>query len=562
MSQSTAPVNGETGSSGKVTRLDVAIVGAGFSGIYMVHRLRKLGLKVRAYESGGGVGGTWYWNRYPGCGSDIESLEYSYGFSEELQQEWKWSKRYAPQPEIEAYLNHVTDRFDIRKDIQLNTRIESTIYDEKSETWTLTTNHGEVIVAPFCVMATGLLSAPKPIEIKGFKSFKGRTLYTSNWPAEPVDFTGKRVGVIGTGSSAVQCIPLIAKEAGHLTVFQRTPNFVVPLMNGPLAPEYETHVKSDYAGWRQKQLNSFGGYISVNFRAQEPPPKLAMEVSEAERVAEFEYRWQSGGLSFYTSFKDLLISPEANEELSEFARRKIRARIRDPKVAEKLIPQGYPILTKRLCADTNYYETFNRDNVTLVDIRETPIDEITPDGVKVGGKVHVIDILVFATGFDAITGTLINMDIRGRGGKTIREAWTQGPRTNAGLMTAGFPNMFFTNGPGSCTGFFNPVMLVEYQGEWIAKLLQRMRSSGLTSIESEPEADEKWVTHMREVAAPTLFWNSNNWYIGANVPGKPRVMLLYLGGFSNYRSMTTAMAEKNYEGFRFSSSGKPVALAG
>ena len=562
MSQTTTPATGNQANPAKVTHLDVAIVGAGFSGIYMVYRLRKLGLKVRAYESGGGVGGTWYWNRYPGCGSDIESLEYSYGFSEELQQEWHWSKRYAPQPEIEAYLNHVADRFDIRKDIQLNTRIESTVYDEKSEHWTLTTNHGEVIVAQFCVMATGLLSAPKPVEIKGFKTFKGRTLHTSNWPHEKVDFSGKRVAVIGTGSTAVQCVPLIAKEAGHLTVFQRTPNFVVPLMNGPLAPEYEARVKSGYAAWRQKQLNSFGGYVSVNFQAQEPPAKTAMESTEAERLAEFESRWQSGGLSFYTSFRDLLVSPEANEELCEFARRKIRPRINDPKLAAKLLPTGYPILTKRLCADTQYYEAFNRDNVSLVDLRETPIDEIVPNGIKAGGKVHEIDILVFATGFDAITGILINMDIRGRGGRTIREEWVRGPRTNAGLMTAGFPNMFCTNGPGSCTGFFNPVMLVEYQGEWLANLIQRMRAKGLTSVESEPEADEKWVTHMREVAAPTLFWNSNNWYIGANVPGKARVMLLYLGGFGNYKMKTTEMAERNYEGFRFRSSGKPVALAG
>ena len=547
----------------KSAEFDIVIIGAGFSGLYMLHRLRKLGVKIKLFEAAAGVGGTWYWNRYPGCGSDIESLEYSYGFSEELQQEWKWSKRYPGQAEIERYLNHVADRFDLRKDIQFNTRVISTTYDENGGRWLVTTSTDENLTAQFLVMATGLLSAPKPIEIKGAETFKGRTLHTWDWPKEDVDFTGRRVAVIGTGSSGVQAIPLIAKQAKHLTVFQRTPNFVVPLQNGPLDPEYEKRVKSDYAGWRQRQLNSFGGYVSVNFQPLDANPKAAMEVSEEERRQEFEFRWQSGGLCFYTSFRDLLFDPAANESLAEFAREKIRARIQDPAMAEKLLPTGYPIMTKRLCADTNYFETYNRDNVALVDIKRNPITEITPDGIVCGDETYLVDDIVFATGFDAITGTLIKMDIHGRNGRTIRSEWANGPRTNAGLMTAGFPNMFFANGPGSCTGFFNPVMLIEYQGEWLAKLLTTMKKDGVDVIESDPAADERWVTHMREVAAPTLFWNSNNWYIGANVPGKPRVMLLYLGGFGAYREHTTNIAERHYEGFILSRSpGRTAAKAG
>jgi cyclohexanone monooxygenase len=539
-------------SSGSTRQLDVVIVGAGFSGLYMLHRLRQLGLKLRVYEAGGGVGGTWYWNRYPGAGSDIESLEYSYGFSEELQQDWKWSKRYAPQPEIEAYLNHVADRFDLRRDIELETRIETTRWDEERQRWVLQTSRGETVIAQFCVMATGLLSEPKKIDIPGAEDFAGQTLHTYNWPKDKVDFRGKRVGVIGTGSSAVQAIPLIAAEAKHLTVFQRTPHFSVPLQNGPLDPEYERRVKSDYKGWRKKQMDSFGGYVSVNFQAQSPPEKLAMESSEAERRAEYEYRWASGGLSFYTSFRDLLLSREANDGLAEFARAKIRARVKDPNVAAKLVPQGYPILTKRLCADTNYYETFNRDNVSLVDVRETPITRVTPRGVLVGDELHELDVLIFATGFDAITGALVNMDVRGRGGRTIKDEWSGGPRTNCGLMADGFPNLFLINGTGSCTGFFNPVLNVEYQGNWFAGMLEHMRAHGHTTVETTREAVDRWTDHMREVAAPTLFWQSENWYIGANVEGKPRAMMLYLGGFGAYRQHCNDVAAKGYEGYRFS----------
>lgn len=543
------------------TEIDAAIIGAGFSGLYMLYRLRKLGMVCKIIDSAGGVGGTWYWNRYPGCGSDIESLEYSYSFSEELQQEWKWKRRYASQVELEEYANHVADRFDMRRDIQLNTRVQSVIWDDAEEKWTLTLDTGTIIKARFCVMATGLLSAPKPVEIKGYERFKGEIIHTSRWPHEAPVFAGKRVAMIGAGSSSVQSVPYIAREADYLEVFQRTPNYIVPLNNGPLDPDYEARVKGDYAAWRRKQMSSFGGYVSVNFEALEGNPHNTFDVSEAQRQAEFELRWKSGGLCFYTSFKDLLFNREANEELAQFVRDKVRPRIADPVLAKKLIPDNYPILTKRLCCDTDYFEAFNRDNVSLVDLRETPITEITENGLIAGGEEHRFDTMVFATGFDAITGLLINMDIRGRDGLTFRDAWAEGPRTNAGLMVAGFPNMFMINGAGSCTAFFNPILNVEYQGDWFADMLDMMEANGLTTVESTHDADEAWTRHMADVAAPSLFWESNNWFVGANVPGKPRVLMIYLGGFESYRDHTQRIAREGYSGFIFGGERSAATVA-
>jgi cyclohexanone monooxygenase len=536
-----------------VTRLDVAIIGAGFSGLYMLHRFRQMGLRTHVYDSADGVGGTWYWNRYPGCGSDIEAVEYSYSFSEELQQEWKWKHRYPSQVELDQYLNHVAERFDLMRDISLNTYISSVHWNAADKRWDIATSTGEKISAQFCVMATGLISAPKKIDIPGYEDFAGETLHTFDWPREKPDFAGKRVGVIGTGSSAIQAIPIIAREAGELFVFQRTPHFVVPLNNGPLDPDYERRVKSDYKGWRQKQMNSFGGYISLNFEAGVPNTRSAMEVTPEERRAEYETRWKSGGLCFYTSFKDLLLSDEANETLAEFFREKTRARIKDPELAEKLIPQGYPILTKRLCADTGYFETYERENVHLVSVKENAIERITPAGIKLAdGTEYPLDVLIFATGFDAITGVLTTMDIKGRDGLTFSEAWYDGPRTYMGITTSGFPNMFVVNGPGSCTGFFNPVLNVEYQGNWLAELIGHMRAAGTQVVESTREADDGWSEHLRAVAAPTLFWKSENWYIGANVEGKPRAMMLYLGGFGAYKEFTRNVASDGYKGLCFS----------
>lgn len=554
-------MSNDNGTGTKPTELDAAIIGAGFSGLYMLYRFRARGMKCRVIDSAGGVGGTWYWNRYPGCGSDIESMEYSYSFSEELQQEWRWSRRYASQVELEKYANHVADRFDLRRDIQLNTRAQSVIWDDTEEKWTLTLDTGEVIKARYCVMATGLLSAPKPVDIKGYGRFKGEVIHTSRWPHDDPDFADKRVALIGAGSSSVQSAPHIARQAGYLEVFQRTPNYVVPLHNGPLDPAYEAHVKADYTAWREKQMNSFGGYVSVNFKALEGNPHDTFDVSPDERQAEFEMRWKSGGLCFYTSFKDLLFNRDANEELAEFVRAKVRPRIADPEVAKKLIPENYPILTKRLCCDTDYFETFNRDNVRLVDLRETPIEEITENGLMVGGEERQFDTMVFATGFDAITGLLINMDIRGREGLTFRDAWGDGPRTNAGLMVAGFPNMFLVNGAGSATAFFNPILNVEYQGNWFADMLDMMDAKGLTTVESTREADDAWTKHMADVAAPSLFWQSNNWFVGANVPGKPRVLMIYLGGFGAYRDHTRRVAGDGYPGFVFSDESQKATAA-
>jgi len=532
-------------------KIDVVIIGAGFSGLYALYRFREAGYSVHCFEGGGGVGGTWYWNRYPGAGSDIESLEYSYSFSEELQQEWKWSKRYSGQPEIERYMIHVADRFDLNRDISLNTTIGDLNWDESGDVWRMTASSGERIEARYCVMCTGILSAPKHIDIPGFDSFAGDVLHTSKWPAEEPDLNGKRVGIIGTGSSAVQSIPILAERAGQLTVFQRTPNYSIPLQNGPLDAAYESHVKSDYQGWRDKQRKSFGGYVSVNFRAASPPESTTMEVSDEERRMEFETRWASGGLAFYTSFKDLLFSQQANDSLADFVREKIRAKLVSREIADALIPDNYPILTKRLCADTGYYETFNRKNVELVNLREAPIERITDKGVKIGDKVYELDVLVFATGFDAITGQLVRMSIKGVDGVQLKDVWQDGPHTIAGLMTHGFPNMFFINGPQSCTGFFNPVLNAEYQCDWLADMLERMQTDGHVRVEAEQRAQEDWVEHVRSVAEPTLFWNSENWFIGANIKGKARVMQLYLGGFPAYCQYVSEVRESDYRGFAF-----------
>lgn len=531
--------------------LDIVIIGAGFSGLYMLYKLRKSGYRARIYEKGHGVGGTWYWNRYPGAGSDIESLEYSYGFDDALQQEWEWKERYASQPELEKYLEHVAERFDLNKDIVFGQTVAGLQWDEVAAQWRCEFSDGDVVVAPYVVMATGLLSAPKEPDFEGLENFKGRVLITSSWPHEEVDLAGRTVGIIGTGSTAVQAIPIIAQQAGQLKVLQRTPNFSAPRNNAPLDPDYVHLVKSDYPGWREKQRNSFGGYVSVDFQAMEANPNMAMDLTPAERRAEYEFRWKSGGLSFYTSFQDLLTSEEANEELADFFREKISARINDPEVANLLLPRGYPVLTKRLCADTNYYETFNRDNVELIDISSSPIDRFDADGIVLKERKIELDDVIIATGFDAVTGAAIRINVQGEEGRSLADAWQDGPRTQAGIMTEGFPNMFFVNGPGSCTGFFNPVLNVEYQGDWIAEMLAYMDSNKTPVVDSTKEAEQAWVDRMEEAAKPTLFWNSENWYIGANIPGKARVMLLYLGGFPAYKEYMESQVSAGYPGFSF-----------
>jgi len=539
----------------------MVIVGAGFAGLYMLHRALQKGISVRLLEAGSGVGGTWYWNRYPGARVDIESFEYSFSFSEDLQQEWKWTERYSPQPELLRYAEYVTDKFGLRPHIQFDTRVTSAVYDEPSATWDVGTNTGERLRARFCVMATGLLSAPNKPKIDGLETFEGPQYQTSLWPKEKIDFTGKRVAVIGTGSSAVQAIPEIAKQAAHLTVFQRTAAYAIPARNHPVDPALERRVKADYPALREREKDAFGGFINLAFIDRADPMKSATEATKEEREAAFEARWQAGGLSMYTAFNDLLFNQQANEELAQWVHAKIRSRVKDPKVAEKLIPKGYPILTKRLCADTNYYETYDRPNVTLVDLTEKPIERVTPQGIIAGGKLHECDVIVLATGFDAMSGALDRIDIRGRGGRTLKEHWKNGLTTFLGMMCSGFPNMMYMNGPGSPSAFFHPILLGEYQGDWILRAIEHLRATGAASIDPLAPAEESYVAENDALAAQTLFPEGKSWYMGDNIPGKPRRMLVHLGSFRSYQQRCEDAAANGFQQFRIEPRGGDESTA-
>jgi len=527
---------------------DAIVVGAGVGGLYAIHRLRKLGLKVRAFEAGGGVGGTWYWNRYPGCRCDVESLEYSYSFSDELQQEWHWPERYGTQPEILRYINHVADRFDLRRDIEFNTRVKQAVFDSDTNTWTVTTDKGSAATARFCIMATGNLSTPRTPNYSGLESFKGRWYHTGLWPPEGVDFTGLRVGVIGTGSSGVQSIPIIAKQAKHLYVFQRTANFSLPARNAPMDLNKESVHKAHYPERRRAAFDTpFGiaGYPA--------PVKSALDATEDERRRAYEAKWAEGGsISFLYSYTDLLINKESNETASEFVRRKIRATVKDPKTAELLCPNDHPIGTKRLILDTDYYETYNRDNVTLVDIRSKPIKEITPTGLRTADTDYALDAIVFATGFDAMTGAMKEIDIHTDAGVSIGEKWEYGPRTYLGIMIAGFPNLFMITGPQSPGVKSQMILACEQHVDWIADCMQYLRDHGFSRIEAEQDAEDAWVQHNNEVADRTLYPLANSWYVGANIPGKHRVFMPYVGGVTAYKKKCDEIAGSGYEGFRMS----------
>lgn len=520
---------------------DAVVVGAGFAGLCMLHRLRGLGLAARVFESGSGVGGTWFWNRYPGARCDVESLEYSYQFSDELQQEWEWTERYAAQPEILRYLNHVADRFDLRRDITLNTRVASAVFDESTDRWTVRTDDGAEMTARFFIMATGCLSSTNTPAISGRESFAGLTLHTGRWPHEAVDFAGKRVAVIGTGSSAIQAIPLIAAEAAHLFVFQRTANFSVPAQNRPLGAEEQRTVKRDYADLRAR-----GSQMAFGFDTRSNE-QSALELGAEDRRAEYEARWASGGLPFLGSFADILFDRDANATAADFIRGKIRALVDDPKVADLLTPNGI-VGCKRLCSDTDYFATFNRPNVTLVDIASVPIEAITPTGIRIAAARYDVDVIVFATGFDAMTGPLLRVDIRGRGGRALRDKWAEGPRSYLGLATVGFPNLFVITGPGSPSVLSNMVPSIEQHANWIAACIGWMGTRGLRRIEATPEAEDAWVAHVNEVADSTLYPSCNSWYLGANIPGKPRVFMPYLG-FPAYVQKCDEVAVRDYEGF-------------
>lgn len=525
--------------------LDAVIVGAGFAGMYMLHKLRQQGLKVRVFETGTGVGGTWYWNRYPGARCDVDSLEYSYQFSQELQQEWKWTEKYAPQGEILEYANHVADRFDLRKDITFETRVNSAHFDEATGRWAITTDD-ETITAKYCIMATGCLSKPNMPHFEGLETFKGNQYHTSSWPKEGVDFTGRRVGVIGTGSSGIQSIPIMAAQAKELTVFQRTPNFSVPAHNSPLDQEYETKIKSDYAGFRARNKEMQSGFGS-NLDSNDAP---AFSVTDDERLAIYEKRWAHGGLPFLGAFNDLLIDKAANDTASDFLRDKIKGIVKDPAVAELLCPQTVAGC-KRLCVDTGYFDTFNKDHVSLIDVNATPIEGFYEDGIKTSNASFELDDIVFATGFDAMTGAVLSIDIRGKGGQTLQDKWSAGPVTYLGLGTSGFPNLFTITGPGSPSVLTNMIPSIEQHVEWIAECIASMDERQIGQIEVTAEAETEWVAEVNAIGDFTLFPTCNSWYLGANVPGKPRVFMPYLG-FPEYVKKCNEVAADNYAGFALS----------
>jgi cyclohexanone monooxygenase len=526
-----------------VGEVDVVVVGAGFGGMYVLHQLRERGFTVRVFERGSGVGGTWYWNRYPGARCDIESVEYSYSFDEQLQQEWTWSQRYPTQPEMLAYAEHVADRFDLRPHITFDTNVTSAVYDEERDLWTVETDGGERVVTRFLVLATGVLSATRVPEFPGLESFRGEVHHTARWPAEGVDVTGKRVGVIGTGSSGIQVVPQLAEGAELLTVFQRTANYSISAENDPLDPEYVAEVKGNYPALREKARRSFtGSTVPINRQS-------ALTVTDEERRRQFESRWRLGGFAFLGSFDDVMRDMDANALAADFVRDKIRSIVRDPEVAALLTPVDHPIGSKRICVDSDYFATFNRPNVRLVSVREHPIEEITETGLRTAVEHHDLDVLILATGFDAMTGSFTRIPIQGRGGRTLAEKWAEGARTYLGVQTAGFPNMFTMTGPGSPAVLCNMFLAIEQHVDWVVRLLTTMREQGLEVVEATPDSEEEWTAHVDQAADGTLYKHANSWYVGSNVPGKPRVFLPYAGGVGKYRKICDAVADDGYRGF-------------
>lgn len=535
---------------------DAVVVGAGFAGLYMLHLLRdKLGLHATAIEAGGGVGGTWYWNRYPGARCDIPSMDYSYSFSDELQQEWEWSEKYASQPEILAYLEFVAKKFDLNKDIRFSTRVIGADYNETDHRWHLSTDDGKALTARFLISGVGALSTAAVPDIEGIDSFEGQSLNTSSWPGEGADLAGKRVGIIGTGATAVQVIPIVAEEAAHLTVFQRTPPFAAPLLNRPLGREEQNEIKARYKQIREDSWNAFAGVPFYNVR-----PSAIADTPE-QRREHYEDCWNEGGFSLWLgSYEDLLLDKAANDTAGAFVREKIREQVKDPEVAAKLVPA--PELnygTKRQPCETGYYEAYNRDNVTLIDLKADPIQEITPAGIRTKSATHQLDVIIYATGFDAFTGSLYRMNIRGREGKRLQDHWSAGPRTHLGLMTAGFPNFFTVTGPLSPSVLFNMPLSIEQHCEWIADCIAYLREHHLDTIETMREAEDKWITHVKEVADSTLLPAAESWYLGANIKGKPRVFMVYLGGGKLYKEICEDVVAKGYEGFTLTATSQTRA---
>ncbi|MBI2741130.1 MAG: NAD(P)/FAD-dependent oxidoreductase [Rhodospirillales bacterium] len=522
--------------------VDAVVVGAGFGGLYALHCLRQMGFSALCFEAGDGVGGTWYWNRYPGARCDVESMQYSYSFSEELDQEWTWSEKYSPQPEILAYANHVADRFDLRRDIRFETRVVAATFDEARALWTVETDRDDRVEARFVIMAVGCLSAANKPPFEGMDDFKGPIYHTGEWPKEGVDFTGQRVAVIGTGSSAIQSIPLIAAEAKALTVFQRTPSYTVPAYNAKLDPDYVARVKAGYPALRAKARSRPTGFY-FPFNAQP-----ALEATPQERQRQYEEAWARGGLPFLGAYGDLLFNKQANDTIADFARGKIRSIVEDPATAALLSPDNV-FGCKRLCVDTDYYATFNKPHVRLVDVSKTPIERFTAEGVVVAGRTYPADAVVCATGFAAMTGSYDKMRITGRGGLTLAEKWAAGPRTYLGVASAGFPNLFMVTGPGSPSVLASMIQAIEQHVDWMVDLMAHMRDVGARSFEPKVADEDQWVAHVNEVSQVSLRSTCSSWYVGTNVPGRPRVFMPYIGGFPVYVQKCNEVMDTGYDGF-------------
>ena len=527
--------------------VDAVVIGAGFGGLYALHCLRQMGFSALCFEAGDGVGGTWYWNRYPGARCDVESMQYSYSFSDELDQDWTWSEKYSPQAEILAYANHVADRFDLRRDIRFETRVVAAAFDEARALWTVETERSDgsgrdQVEARFVIMAVGCLSAANKPPFEGLEDFKGPIYHTGEWPKEGVDFTGQRVAVIGTGSSAIQSIPLIAAEAKALTVFQRTPSYTVPAYNAKLDPDYVARVKADYPALRAKARSRPTGFY-FPFNAQP-----ALEATAEERQRHYEEAWARGGLPFLGAYGDLLFNKQANDTIADFARGKIRSIVKDPAIAELLCPDNV-FGCKRLCVDTDYYATFNKPHVKLVDVSKTPIERFTAEGVVVAGKTYPADAVVCATGFAAMTGSYDKIRITGRGGLTLAEKWAAGPRTYLGVASAGFPNLFMVTGPGSPSVLASMIQAIEQHVDWMVDMMAHMRDSGARTFEPRVANEDAWVEHVNEVSQVSLRSTCSSWYVGANVPGRPRVFMPYIGGFPVYVQKCNEVMDTGYDGF-------------
>ena len=524
---------------------DVVVVGAGFAGIYLLHRMRQIGLKCTVLEAGHGLGGTWYWNQYPGARCDVQSLEYSYSFSDSLEQDWVWTERYAGQPEILAYANHVADRFDLRKDIQFDTKVVRLDYDEQGSGWTVTTDKTIQLITKFVIMAVGCLSTPNIPKIHGLKDFEGEWYHTGLWPHHDVDFTDKHVGVIGTGSSAVQAIPVIAQQAKHLTVFQRTANYSIPAWNGPLDTDTAKQWKKNTKVLRDTARRSNSGILEMD------SDRSGAELSASEQIKQIQKRWNHGGLNLWNTFTDIMTDVTTNEIVASFVRDKIREKVNSPETAELLCPYTHPIGSKRLCVDTNYYETFNLENVSLIDIRTDPIERITAQGIQTSKTNYELDLIVFATGFDAMTGSMLKVEIQGRAQKTLAQKWSNYPQMYLGIAMSDFPNLFVITGPGSPSVMSHVLLAIEQHVDWITDCITYMKQNGFNTIEASPMDEKNWVEHVKEVSDDTLYVQANSWYMGANIDGKTKVFMPYIGGFANYREICDRVATDGYEGFTF-----------